>query len=433
MSDLDPRQDNAAERLLIGAALAGHKVEPLARIVNPSDFYQPRHEAIWAAILRVVEAGNSVDVSSTRLALDHAGAKVDPLYLAELFGEASITANGSFYAERVVEEARARRLITAGRAIMQAGESRNYTSTEAQDIARAKLDEALASKQQADLIRLGDVLPEVIEIAESGQSPALSTPWPDVDRLIGGMAPGRLIIVGARPGVGKSVMGTNLAHHMASRHDHAALIVSAEMPKLEVTQRMVAAAASINLTGLTAGRLDERQWNSFRSHYEAINALPIFIDDGSVPTITSIRAKVQEVREVRDDLALIVVDYLQLMGTPESGRNASRAERLGEVSRGLKVLARETNACVVAMAQVNREGVKGGAKPTMGDLRESGSIEADADQVILLHRPDDEVPDVEVLVDKNRWGMRGMATLQLAGHYARLGSVSWSPSRGAIA
>lgn len=427
---MEIRNDLAAERILLGAVLAGQRVEPLSRIVNPSDFHQPRHEAIWAAILRVVEAGNSVDVASVRLALDHAGAKVDPLYLMELYGEASLTADGSFHAERVVEEARARRLVAAGHAITLAGESRNLTSSEAQDIARTRLDEALADRQRADVIRIGDVLPEVIAIAESGHSPALSTPWPDVDRLIGGMAPGRLVIVGARPGIGKSVMGTNLAHHMAARHEHAVVIVSAEMPRLEVTQRMLAAATSVNLDGLLNGTVDERQWDSIRKHYDAINALPVFVNDESSPSLTSIRSHIQDVRRQREDVALIVVDYLQLLSAPESGRNSSRTEKLGEISRGLKILAREMNACVVAMAQVNREGTKAGAKPTMSDLRESGSIEADADQVILLHRGDADIPDIEVLVDKNRWGPRGVATLQMAGHYARLGSVSWSPTRG---
>jgi len=420
----DPRQDVTSERLVIGAALAGHKPEPLARIVNPADFYQPRHEAIWAAIMRVVEAGNAVDVTSVRLALDHSGANIDPLYLAELYGEAAVTADGTYHAERVAAEARARRLVTAGVRIQSAGEAKNLTIDEAMDIARKELDDALANRQNSRLTKLGEVLPEVIEIAERGKSPALSTPWPDLDRLIGGMAPGRLVVVGARPGVGKSIMGTNLALHMAQRHQHAVLIVSAEMPQLEVTQRMVAANASINLTNLTAGTLDERQWNAMNTHYNAVNDLPVYIDDTGAPSIATIRASAKEAQRERADLALIVVDYLQLISTPEAARGASRAERLGEVSRGLKVLARETNSCVVAMAQVNREGVKGGSAPTMADLRESGSIEADADHVVLLHRPDDSVPEIDVLVDKNRWGIRGKAVLQISGHYARLGSVT---------
>lgn len=421
------REDVTSEKLLLGAALAGHRVERYASEIKPSDFWQPRHEAIWAAILRVIEAGNVVDIASVRLALDHSGAKVDPLYLTELYSEASVTADGSFYADRIAEEARARRLVEAGIRIQSAAENRAFTSAEAQDIARTELDKALATRQRSDLAHISDVLPEVVEVAERGRVSTLSTPWPDVDRLIGGMAPGRLVVVGARPGIGKSVMGTNLALHMAQRHDHAVLIVSAEMPKLEVTQRMVAANASVNLTSLSAGDMDERQWDSLRKHYDVVNALPIWIDDSSAPTITSIRAFAQDVRRTREDLALIVVDYLQLLKAPEVRRGASRVEEVGEISRGLKVLAREMNTCVVAMAQVNREGGRQGSKPTMSDLRESGSIEADADQVILMHRPDDRVPEVEVLVDKNRWGIRGMATLQIAGHYARLGSTTWNP------
>ena len=422
----DTRHDLAAERLVLGAVLAGSKLEPLARIVNPSDFYQPRHEAIWAAMMRVNEAGNSIDVASVRLALDHAGAKVDPLYLVELYGEAPLTVDGSFHAERVAEEARARRLVRAGIAIQQAGEARNLTSSEAQDIARTKLDEALADRQIAELVRIGDVLPDVFDIAQGGGVSTLNTPWPDLDRLIGGMAPGRLIVVGARPGIGKSVMGTNLAHHMAARHNHAVVIASAEMPREEVTQRMVAAIASVDVKRLIDGTVRDHEWSSLQKHYNEIEALPIYVTDASAPTVSSVRSFCLDVRRNRQDLALIVVDYLQLMKAPEVRGNAGRVEVLGEISRGLKVLARDMNACVVAMAQVNREGTKGGARPTMSDLRESGSIEADADQVILLHRPDDNIPEVEVLVDKNRWGPRGMATLQMAGHYARLGSIAYS-------
>jgi replicative DNA helicase len=243
------------------------------------------------------------------------------------------------------------------------------------------------------------------------------------------MAPGRLVIVGARPGVGKSIMGHNLALHMAEAHAHAALVVSVEMPRIEVVQRMVSCRSRVNLGDLINGSLSERQWDAISSHHEVVDALPIVIDDDAEPTVAAIRSRASEVRAERPDLALIVVDYLQLLRTPRTSRSQTRAELLGEVSRGLKVLARESNACVVAMAQVNREGAKNGAAPTMADLRESGSIEADADQVILLHRPDPDIPELDVLVDKNRWGPVGRATLQVQGHYARLASVQWTPSK----
>lgn len=424
----DVRCDIAAERLLLGAVLAGHKVDPLARIVDPEDFYQPRHEAIWRAVLRVVEAGNDVDVATVRVALDHQGAQVDPTYLIELFSEAPITADGTWHAEQVSTEARFRRLAAAGVQVSQAAASRALSIGDAHDTARRAVEQAIGEERAHSLVRLSDSLPQVLDIAERGESPALSTPWPDVDRLITGLAPGRLVVIGARPGVGKSVAGTNLALHFADHHDHAALIASMEMPTLEVTQRLVAAKARVNLTNLSAGSMSEQQWASVQQHFNAINDLPIFIEDAAAQTVTSIRAAARDVARERRDLALIVVDYLQLMRAPEAGPKASRVEKLGEISRGLKTLARETGACVVAMAQVNREGVKAGAKPTMSDLRESGSIEADADQVILLHRPSNETPDVEVLVDKNRWGIKGQATLHMQGHYARLASASWSPT-----
>lgn len=424
----EPRSDTAAERLLIGAVLAGQKPDPLVRAVAPSDFYQPRHEAIWRAISRVTEAGNEVDVASVRLALDHDGASIDPLYLTELYGEAPLSGDGAFHARRIRDEARMRRLVAAGQRIAQAGEARNLDPAEAHEVARRELADALADQDTSRLTWLRDVLPDVVEIAEKGVSPALATPWPDLDRLIGGMAPGRLVIVGARPGVGKSIMGHNLALHMAEAHAHAALVVSVEMPRIEVVQRMVSCRSRVNLGDLISGSLSERQWDAISSHHEVVDALPIVIDDDAEPTVAAIRSRASEVRAERPDLALIVVDYLQLLRTPRTSRSQTRAELLGEVSRGLKVLARESNACVVAMAQVNREGAKNGAAPTMADLRESGSIEADADQVILLHRPDPDIPELDVLVDKNRWGPVGRATLQVQGHYARLTSVQWTPS-----
>jgi len=420
----EPRCDIASERLVLGAVLAGHSPDAIAKIVAPEDFYQPRHEAIWRAILRVADAGNPVDMASVRLALDHAGAAVDPLYLAELYGEASLTADGTWHAERVAEEARSRRLVAAGLAIMQAGEARNLTASEATEIARARLDDATRGHERTELASIGEILPDVIAQAERGKSPALSTPWPDIDRVIGGMAPGRLVVVGARPGGGKSTMGTNLAAHMAGRHGHGVLIISPEMPRMEVVQRITACEASVNVSDLINGQLDERQWGNIRDAYDAAAALPIVVDDDSMPTVASIRSHAAEAKSRYPDLALIVVDYLQLMSIPDAPKGSSRATALGIVTRGLKVLARETSTCVVAMAQLNREGVKNGNKPTMGDLRESGSIENDADQVILLHRPDDELPEVEALIDKNRWGPKSKASLYLAGHYARFSSAA---------
>jgi replicative DNA helicase len=201
------------------------------------------------------------------------------------------------------------------------------------------------------------------------------------------------------------------------------------MPETEVGQRMLSAHAGVNLTGLQMGTTDEAAWRRIAKRTDELGALPITVDDAPGQTVTAIRRAARDVQRERDDLALIVVDYLQLVRPGDTRVN--RSEQIGEISRGLKLLARETGACVVAMAQVNREGTKhSDGKPRMTDLRESGAIEADADQVILMHQPDDEIPELELIVDKNRHGPKGLARLQVQGHYARLVSVEWTPSKG---
>jgi replicative DNA helicase len=423
----DVRADVASERALLGLLLADGGFTECRNSLEAADFWQPRHEAIWKAMHRVVDAGNTVGLATVQVALEQSQDRADPIYLTELIHDAPVGAMADFYLERIRTEARFRDLDGAARKVMQASQNRSIEYGVAREVALKAIDEATRSAGGNKHARVRDVLPQVIEIAEGKVPPALSTPWPDLDRLITGLAPGRFVVVGARPGVGKSLMGTNLALHFAEKHGHAVLIASLEMGEVEVVQRLVSARARINLTALSSGKMTEEQWAKMNTHYAAIEALPIVIDDSANQSIGSIRDLAREVAREREDLSLIVVDYLQLMAGATSSK---RVEALGEISRGLKVLARETGSCVVAMAQLNRESARDGAKPKMSDLRESGSIEADADQVILLHRADDQVPELEVIVDKNRWGLRGHATLHVAGHYASLMNTEWSPSKG---
>lgn len=423
------------EKALLGIALSEPRdFDQLAKIVKPSDFYHPAHEKIWRAAVRTHEAGNPVNPMTVRGALvaEDPRRDIDPVTLIDLVGSAPVTAQGEWYATQVTEAAGRRRVVAAGHRLIQFGESETTPLSEVRDRARQEVDKATASDDRSVSVRVADVLPDVIDIAEHGdRSPALPTGWADVDRIITGLAPGRLVVVGARPGVGKSVMGTNLALEFAHRHKHAVLVASIEMPRNEVVQRLVAAHARVNLTGLSTGDVSEAHWSQIRRLYGEIEALPITIEDGAIQSVTSVRAAAREIERERGDLALIVVDYLQLMKPSDSRVN--RSEQIGEISRGLKVLARETGACVVAMAQVNREGTKHtDGRPRMTDLRESGAIEADADQVILLHRPSEETPEIEVIVDKNRWGPKGVATLHIQGHYARLAGTTWAPPVRAV-
>jgi replicative DNA helicase len=429
MNDLTYIAD--AEVSLLGAALSGYPdLDELTDIVEAGDFDTPAHGEVWDAILRVHRAGNTPDPISVRLALTSEKSKFDPLRLLDYTSLVPMVGQAPFYAHQVATTAGVRRIHTAGIKIQQISATSGDLD-EIRENARQQIDEATQGRGVSRARTIGDLLPDVLDVAQFGQGNVLGTGWADVDRLIGGLAPGRLIVVGARPGVGKSLMGTNLALHFAHHHQHAVLLASLEMPEREVGQRLLAAFARANLTHLQMGQTDEQAWARIARCNDDLSALPITVDDAPGQTVTSIRRAARNVQRTRDDLALIVVDYLQLVRPTDS--RANRAEQIGEISRGLKLLARETSACVVAMAQVNREGTKhSDGKPRMTDLRESGSIEADADQVLLMHQPDDNIPELEVIVDKNRHGPKGVARLHVQGHYARLASVEWSPT-GAIA
>jgi replicative DNA helicase len=410
-----------AEKYLIGAALSGCRdLDDLLDAVTPDDFTSDVAAEIWRSVAIVHRAGVTPDLVAIRDDLVARKVARDESWMFSAAHEVPILSNGTEYARQVVLAAGLRNLQRAAISVYQLA-SGSGDLEEMREESRAIIDAATASKTTTRARMVADLMPDVVDVAENGTAEALSTGWPDVDRLIGGIAPGRLIVIGARPGVGKSLAGTNLALHVAHHHGHLVHIASLEMPEREVGQRLLAAHASVGLTGITTGKVPEDEWQRIARKYAEIEALPISVDDAPQQTVTHIRAAARNLQRKRDDLALIVVDYLQLVKPGDSvRRGANRAEEVADISRGLKLLARETGACVVAMAQLNREAAKGDGKPRLTDLRESGSIEADADQVILMHQPDDEIPELELLIDKNRHGPRGATHLQVAGHYAQL-------------
>lgn len=417
-----------AERALLGAALSGccADLDEVLDAVAPSDFYAPFHEQVWVAIGQVHAAGLCPELVSVKDALDAAQVRYDPIKLAELVHAAPIAAQAPYYAERVVYDAGRRAIGVAGTRLQQVADANGEDLESLQERARQVVDEATRRRTVSRARTIAELVPEVIDAAEKGRTHVLGTGWPDLDHIIDGLAPGRLVVVGARPGIGKSIMGTNLALHFASRHDHAALVASLEMPEIEVGQRMLATWAGVDLTNLIHGRLSEREWERVAEKQQTLADLPITVDDSPGLSVAGIRRAARNVQRQRDDLALVVVDYLQLVRPVDTRVN--RVEQVGEISRGLKLLARETGACVVAMAQLNRASIHNGT-PRMSDLRESGAVEADADVVILLHQPDDDIPEVEVIVDKNRHGRKGRCTLMAAGYNAELRSVSTEGER----
>lgn len=413
-----------AEASLLGSVMIGLSESTLIDLVeriHVQDFWSIEHGEIWRTIQALAAQNRVPDLTTVREDLVKRKVKFDPVRLFDLAHNLPHVFDVNEYARQILDAAGGRRLQSAAIQVWEIGQAPGDLDERFED-ARQAIDVATSGRTVSKARMIADVLPDVIDVAENGSGEMLSTGWPDIDRIIGGVAPGRLIVVGARPGVGKSLFGTNLALTVAHKHHHAVFLASLEMPEREVGQRLLACHAKVSLTGLQSGRVPEREWDQIARKQAEIEALPIAIDDAPGQTIASIRASVRNFQRQREDLAVIVVDYLQLVRSQE--RRSNRAEEVAEISRGLKVLARETGACVVAMAQLNREAAKGDAIPRLTDLRESGAIEADADQVILMHQPEQEIPELELLIDKNRHGARGRARLLVAGHYAHLGSIS---------
>lgn len=412
-----------AEQALLGAVLSGYPgLADLTRVVTGEDFSQVMHEEIWNAALRVHAAGNNPDAIQVRTALGERANRLPggPTYLQTLLQACPFSGNAAAYAAALADEAGRRRLRSTAQAIMQLADAERDVQEIVED-ARQRLDEATRGARQRSSIRISEALDEVIDTAEHGTSKGMPTPWPDLDRIANGLSPGRLIVVGARPGTGKSLAAVNIAANVAERYGRGVYMSSLEMGRTEVTQRIVSAHARVDLKKLERGGLSESDWESVRSTSAAMQSWPLHIDDSSNQTVATIRANVRDLSR-KQTVAVVIVDYLQLL-TPRD-RRAPREQQVAEMSQGLKRLAREQNVCVIAIASLNRGGSgRADKRPVLTDLRESGSIESDADLVILMHRPSDDAPDLEVIVAKQRNGPLGECRLQLQGHYARLVSA----------
>lgn len=411
------------EQALLGAVLAGYDdVGELLRLVDGRDFYQPFHEQIWQAFGRVWGSGGRPDPHTVLAALPGAEARRlpgGPSYLHTLMQACPVQMQAPIYAEQVTEQAGRRRLVAAATHIRQAAEEAG-TYREAVEEALRTVDRAVASTSHERAVPIDAIVTDVLSAAEEGQQRGLPTPWPELDALIRGSAPGRLIVPAARPGGGKSLMGVQVCVDMAVRFGHPALICSLEMPREEVTQRILAQRSGVPLRVIEEGRANAQQLDRLAAATGELSGLPVFIHDDPAQTVASIRQEIRDVQRRRDDLAIVFVDYLQYV-KPADPR-AQREQQVSETAAELKRSAREFGVCVWAAAQLNRQQVgRKGGEPLLSDLRESGGIEANADAVLLLHQPG-QGDDMDVIVAKQRNGPLGKARLRMNGEIARLGS-----------
>ena len=431
-----PPHDLLAEQSALGGMmLSNDAVADVTEVVRGLDFYMPKHEVVFDAILSLYSHGEPTDViavtdelTKTGLLGRAGGAE----YLHTLTGLVPTAANAGYYASIVAEKAVLRRLVEAGTRIVQMGYASEGEVTDLVNNAQAEIYGVTGGLEGDDYIPLVEAIDTAvgeIELARGrdGQLAGVPTGFSELDSLTNGLHGGQLIIVGARPAMGKSTLALDFARTAAVHHKLPTIFFSLEMGRSEIATRLLSAESGIPMHVLRKGNMDERDWTRLASVRGDIGDAPLFIDDSPNMTLVEIRAKCRKLSQ-RVGLKMVVVDYLQLM---TSGKKVeSRQQEVSEFSRALKLLAKELQVPIVALAQLNRgPEQRSDKKPALSDLRESGSLEQDADIVILLHREaayDRDHPragEADLIVAKHRNGATDEIAVAFQGMYSRFADM----------
>ena len=434
-----PPHNLEAEESLLGAMLLGATpITAAAEVrITAADFYKPAHGHVFDAITRLYAAGEPADVVTVADELRRAGlleAVGGPAILLTLQARTPATSNAAHYARIVEEHALLRRLIGVAGEIAELGYSLPDDVAGAVDHAEAMMFDIAQHRVADSLAPIRDLLEMSLnhleELFERGDTiTGLATGYDDLDEVLSGLQPSNLVVVGARPAMGKSAFALGMAAHAALQARRPVLFFSLEMSHLDLTTRLIASEARVDSARMRNGRLAEADWPKISHAIGRLAEAPLFIDDNPQLTIMEIRAKARRLKAKEGDLGLIVVDYLQLMTGRGSAEN--RQVEISEISRGLKVLARELECPVVALSQLSRQlEQRADKRPMLSDLRESGAIEQDADVVMFLYRDSVYNPDspdngtAEILVSKHRSGPTAMIRLAWLDHLTRFANMA---------
>ncbi|MFI1104947.1 replicative DNA helicase [Streptomyces melanogenes] len=428
--------DREAEQAVLGALLlAPGAVEAVVAVLRSgADFHEPAHQEVYRAALAVHDRpGVRADPLTVAAELGRRGslARVGgAAYLHALVQAVPTAANAGHYAEKVVETARRRQLIRTLTAGLQRASMAEVGPEDAAEAVLAELRGLAGDGGERRSLWLGDLVPQFVDELEAGRDPdALDTPWPDLNAVVE-LKPGQLITVGAATGGGKSLFAMNLVAHVGLRRGRPVLMASLEMGGKELVARLFASEATVPLDRLVRRRVEDADWQRMAEVTGALQRAPVLLDDTPSLSVATLRSRIRWMAAQGRPPALVVVDYLQLLTPERSGRATTRAQEVGEISRGLKLLAGEFGVPVVALAQFNRGAV--GRRPLVSDFKESSAIEQDSNVIVLLHRELGEdgadtgpkAGTVEAIVAKNRNGAAGrVVELAFQGHYGRLTSL----------
>src|SRR3954462_140763 len=435
-----PPQNQEAETSVLGAILLSEQALDGLLIdvkLKPEDFYRERHRLIFRAMIRLKDKTDPepVDVLTVCEELDHAGELEEAggtAYVHSLPNLVPAAGNARHYAKIVKQHAMLRNLLGEAREIQEAVFSFTGEPRELLEQAEAKLFRIAHDERTGELRSIEGVLHDELDKLEAISRHGIAmtgTPsgFTDIDELTGGFQSGNLIVLAARPSMGKSALVTNIAENAAVDHGKPVALFSLEMSETELAQRFIASQAKLDGDDLRKGRVKPDRWPKVVKATQKLAAAPIFIDDSSDIGILELRAKARRLH-ARHELGLVIVDYLQLM-RPEHPSD-SRVEQIGQISRGLKLLARELNIPVIAVSQLSRAvESRPDKRPLLSDLRESGQIEQDADLVMFIYRDEyynrdsERLGEADIIVAKHRNGPVGEVVLTFLSRYPKFANL----------
>ncbi|MBL7487027.1 replicative DNA helicase [Frankia sp. AgW1.1] len=411
--------------MLAFAGAVGDAVE----LVAADQFYRPAHQTVFDVLVDMFADGQPTGTVAVvaELAVRGLLAKVGGHdYLHTLEASATTAANTGHFARIVVDRATRRRLVEAGIAVQQLGLGPGTDADDLVDRAQAAVFAVSERRQNDTACTAADLLPDLLATLETPLDglQGVRTGIAGLDALTQGMRPGQLWLIGARPSVGKSTLALGIAAHTTIRQKIPAAYFSLEMPAGDLMTRLLAAEAGVSLRSLQNHTLSDAEWERIAYRIGPIRQAPLTIDDATTMTVAEIRSKVRRAHQ-RDGLGLVVVDYVQLLAA--DGKSENRQQAVAAMSIGLNALAQDLGIVVIAVVQLNR-GSEGRAdrRPLSSDIRDSGQLEQDAFGIVLLHREDmhdatsARAGEVELIVDKNRGGLRDTTSAVFQGHYARI-------------
>src|SRR6478752_9527533 len=436
-----PPQSVEAEQAVIGGLmLAPEAIDRVGDLLTEVDFYRRDHRLIYRGIRELSEKNKPFDAVTLGEWFEVNGLSEQiggPSYLIELASTTPSAANIRAYAEIVREKSVLRQLIEAGTEIVNDGfQPEGRDSQEVLSAAEMKVFKIAEQgrRGRADFTPLREAMKDAFQILQEryenqGSVTGLPTGFHDFDEMTAGLQPTDLIILAARPALGKTTLALNIAEYAAMKTKKAVAVFSMEMSASQLALRLISSVGRVNATRLRTGQLEDEDWSRVTGAIRQLREAKVFIDDTPALSPDILRAKARRLKR-EHDLGLIVIDYLQLMAVPGTGEN--RATEISEISRSLKALAKELNVPVIALSQLNRSlETRTDKRPVMADLRESGAIEQDADVIVFIYRDEyynkENSPDkglAEVIIGKQRNGPTGSIKLKFFGEYTRFDNLA---------